>query len=598
MFNFSSKKLEELQKILEEKQKEIDLLQEDRVSLKAKNKTLSQENQTQAKGLLAAQAVQVTLEEKLQLLQDEIKAFTVKNKKLVKDNNANYESFLVVKDARDKLKAELAELKAALANEKALKDKLAKENNENFNNYKKLKTLNGHAKKKIDDQMLEQDLILMQLAELKEAQNNTYLENKKLQTTNQALSGKLQRLVQKFPDYVDFGGIEFIKLDAVSAVPQIFWKITDYSNGDIVLPEFYFRTTLEDGLAGIGILDSPDEVPSEPVFIPQALAKSPEQVEIFKGFSALYWQQIVAASAVLEQLLLSRGGALQNAPEFDFGFWQNSFATLSASIKRLPKVFRYKQAKLKRELQNPDYEHLWLEFYDVQYGDFQSPKMELRIGASMIEPGGFSRQPKLEFPLVNGKTKPFESWFAESNDDFGQKYELRFSLDKQVIDVTTFLKLAEPDQKMIQSLIFVLPNIIQKMIRSKVSIHRKWDTWSHFVNDTSAIFQKQLRGVKPEPSANETSAVGTPATATTFSGATSVAVPVERRAPPPAEKKAATGYLPVPTRSVKTKSVTVMVAKKNDSNKVNNSVNNNANTMMAKPLVKKSSAAKSKKAED
>jgi hypothetical protein len=391
--------------------------------------------------------------------------------------------------------------------------------------------------------------------------------------------------VQKFPDYVDFGGIEFIKLDAVSAIPQIFWKITDYSNGDIVLPEFYFRTTLEDGLAGIGIVDSPDEAPSEPVFIPQALTKSLEQVEIFKGFSATHWQQIVAASAVLEQLLLSRGSALQNAPEFDFGFWQNSFATLSASIKRLPKVFRYKQAKLKRELQNPDYEHLWLEFFDVQYGDFQSPKMELRIGASMIEPGGFSKQPKLEFPLVNGKTKPFESWFAESNDDFGQKYELRFSLEKQIFDVTTFLKLAEPDQKMIQSLIFVLPNIIQKMIRSKVSIHRKWDTWSGFVSDTSAIFQKQLRGVKPEPAANDTATVGTSATATPVSAAT--AGSEEKRVPPPAEKKAATGYLPVPTRSVKTKSVTVMVAKKNDSN--------SANKILAKPRVKKSSAAKSKK---
>jgi hypothetical protein len=64
MFNFSGKKLEELQKILEDKQKEIDLLQEDGASLKAKNKKLSQENQTQAKSLLAAQAAQATLEEK------------------------------------------------------------------------------------------------------------------------------------------------------------------------------------------------------------------------------------------------------------------------------------------------------------------------------------------------------------------------------------------------------------------------------------------------------------------------------------------------------------------------------------------------------
>jgi hypothetical protein len=260
----------------------------------------------------------------------------------------------------------------------------------------------------------------------------------------------------KIPGYVDFGGIEFVRHDSVSEVPQIMWKVTDYANGSTVLPEFYVRTTLEDGLAGIGVVDSLNEPMSEPILIPQLTSKNAEHLEIFKGISSPHWQKITAAVVLLEQMLLSRGQSLQSSGEFDYGFWQNSIATLVATIKRLPTTLRYQQVKLKRELQNPDYEHLWIELYDVEFGEYKCPKLEFRLSASMIETGGFSKLPKLEFPLVNGKSKPFDSWFPESVDDFGKKFELRFSLENRVFDVGTFLRLSEADQRMMQSLILAI----------------------------------------------------------------------------------------------------------------------------------------------
>jgi hypothetical protein len=171
---------------------------------------------------------------------------------------------------------------------------------------------------------------------------------------------------------------------------------------------------------------------------------------------------------------------------------------LVENIRRLPNVFRYQKVKLKRELQNPDYEHLWIEFHDVVFGDFKADKFELRIGASMIDPKGFSLLPKLEFPLIDGKTKPFASWFAESADDFGPKFELRFSLEKQIFDVKTFQKLDFADQKLLQVLSFVLPSAINKLIKSKVSIHRPWASWSTFISETANILLNLTRALQAE----------------------------------------------------------------------------------------------------
>jgi hypothetical protein len=232
--------------------------------------------------------------------------------------------------------------------------------------------------------------------------------------------------------------------------------------------------------------------------------------------------------------------------------------------------------KLKRELQNPDYEHLWIELYDVEFGEFKCPKFELRIGASMIQVGGFSRHPKLEFPLVNGKIKPFESWFAESSDDFGEKFELRFSLEEQVFDIGTFLKLSDVDQRLMQALILVVPNILTQLMRSKVSIHRKWDTWMAFAGDVTKVFQLQVRAANPalqaSPKAPEplSAPVESPAQipAPTLTSATATAKApaptVKQSTPTPmgAKETKAPTFSQVPTRSVKSKSVTVMVAKK------------------------------------
>jgi len=600
MFNLTSKKnLEELQKVILEKEAALENLEkkfaelkknEDSLQKKLKDSekeinalskakdqaiTESKEAQKQITELKTAHDSalkkvkdQVITESKeaqkkiveLKVAQDKaasqelkLKELEEKNKKLSKDGKANYESFLQLKETRELLKTKLKATQEELEQEKALKSKAAKEGNENFNNFKKIKTLNQHAKKKIEDQAREQELLLIQISQLSEEHNKATIQLKTLNALNKTLVAKLKRLMSKVPDYVDFGGIEFVSQDSVSETPQILWKITDYSSGSVVLPEFYFRTCLQDGLAGIGIVQSPIEKISESVLVPQLLAKSPEQLDLFKSLSGDHWHKIKAAAAVLEQLIQSNGQSLQNGADFDFAFWQNSLGNLAANIKQLPPLLRFNQVKLKRELQNPDYEHLWIELYDVEFGEFHCPKLEFRLGASMIQAGDFSKFPKLEFPLINGKLKPFESWFSESSDDFGPKFELRFSLEKQVFDIGTFLKLSDADQRLMQALILVIPVVLNQLARSKISIHRKWDLWTAFAGEIIKVFQVQIRAVNPALQASPK------ASETPTASALPLAAPVaklSRSAAPVAD------YSQVPTNSIKPKSVTVMVAKK------------------------------------
>jgi hypothetical protein len=140
----------------------------------------------------------------------------------------------------------------------------------------------------------------------------------------------------------------------------------------------------------------------------------------------------------------------------------------------------------------------------VQYGKQRISVLEFRLGASLVQQDSFSRFPKIEFPLVNGKDKPFESWFAESYDDFGAKYELRFSLDKKVFDYATFAKLSLEDQSLLQNVIFNIPSILSRLFIEKVSINRTWPTWIDFAKEISLVLQLQLQALNVDKNLEKT----------------------------------------------------------------------------------------------
>ena len=177
---------------------------------------------------------------------------------------------------------------------------------------------------------------------------------------------------------------------------------------------------------------------------------------------------------------------------FDLVFWRQLSAPLIADVRALPAVFRFSRAKLKRELVHTDYEHLWLEIYDASFGETHWPKLELRLGAANIQPGGFSRYPKIEIPRIDGKISPFPSWFEESFDDFGGKLEIRFDLNKQLFDLGVWLRVSNEDRQLLLSLIGSLPLVLKALEQDKVAIGRPWDSWMGLVSGLSNVIRKRL----------------------------------------------------------------------------------------------------------
>lgn len=540
----NAKKITKLENDLEKLNKEKNALTSSTTQLqdelKALNKKiLAQEKQT-ATDLAAKDKITAKAEKELEKLATE-KAKLVINLSTMKeardkaraDNTLNYENFVKVKASRDKA---------------------LEESKTNFTNFEKAKLARDRFKLRIKDMSSEKDLLLMQLHQIKEDSALYFAENERLQQINKALSAKQSRLIERMPNYVDFGGLSIISADASSDIPQVVWKVTDFSKANVVLSEFYFSTTMQDGLSGIALLDSSNQpIDQNTLFIPGIITKSAPQVEIFRNFSALEWQQIYGAITVLEQLIISKTPNtvvnLNGVENFDLSFWRNSFQNLIVDIRKLPPVMRYNQIKLKREVQNPDYEHLWIEFYGVEFGDYQIPKLELRIGASLIEANGFSKYPKFELPLIDGKHKPFESWFAESRDDYGSKFELRFSLEKQVFDIGTWQKLAEADRRVLQALLFSLPAALTKLANNKISIIRPWGVWIDFVKASLVVMQK-LAGVIPKDVTKMAPAAAIPMMAPRD---TSIGNPIAERRAVPRSPSAAS-----PRKSVGKSKVTVL----------------------------------------
>jgi len=445
---------------------------------------------------------------KLDQVSSELSQIQEDREEVVRDRQRLWEEYQKLAASRDSLQARFNEIEADKS-----KGHTPQERSELEQALYEERLLIQQMDYEISDHKRENALLQIQIQQAQEELISYQHQIQVTQQENSALNARWKRLERRMPNYIDFGGLEVIQVDAIGATPQIVWRISDFFQAGLSLPHFYFRTTLYDGLAGIGLVDDLASIKSSPVLIPGSIQTSSDQIELFRSYTSTQWRQMNAALSVLEQLIVNKGLGLGEAVEgFDFGFWKQSLSSLITEIRKLPQLLRFERVKLKREIRNPDYEHLWLEFYDLEFGNQRKPKLEFRLGAAMIQPGSFSRFPKLEFPLVDGVHKPFASWFAESYDDHGGKFELRFSLDKQAFDVQNWLKLSSDDRLLLQSLILALPSSIASLVKDQVAIGRPWAQWGDFVRETVQLFRLQLQAIaaKVNAQANESAAAQAP----------------------------------------------------------------------------------------
>ena len=344
----------------------------------------------------------------------------------------------------------------------------------------------------VSDTNNDQEMLVLQIAQLQDESSTYYEEKRQLEKLYKVYRARWERLEKRIPNLIDFGALTVVEVDTVSEVPSVVWGVSDFAQTGITLPNFNFATVLVEGQPGIVLVGEgqPDFVSG--ALVPKNLATDPNQVSLFMQLTASQYKQLDAAIKTLEQFELTQWKTASLPADFDVSFWRPFLQTLIAQFKALPVTLRYDRVKLKRELINPDYEHLWLEFHDVVFGPVSWKKFEVRLGAALIQPGAFSLYPKFEIPLVDGKDKPFESWFSESYDDSGGKLELRFALERKIFDVAVWAKLSEADRAVVLRIIYAFPEALRRLESEKVSIHRPWKTWVEFARSAIQILD-QLR---------------------------------------------------------------------------------------------------------
>ena len=342
----------------------------------------------------------------------------------------------------------------------------------------------------------ENELLLLQLHQVQEELEHHFLEHQKLQRENEIYQGRWKRLEEREPQYLDYESILPIMVDTVSAKPRLDWRATNITMAGHVAETFLFTTFLEDGMPGVEITLAESDTMTKPVrLIPRGLVKpnASEALAQYRNMSLKDWQSLSTAIKAIEQFFKSpkRASRDQKLPDFfDIIFWRQSLSPLVADFKSLPAVFRFDEVKLKREQVNPDYEHLWLEFNGALYGQRHWSNLELRFAAANVQPGGFSRHPKVEIPKINGSITPFETWFEESRDDFGPKMELRFDLNKQFFDLDVWSRVSSEDRAMLISMMGTIPFMLKTMEDNGVRISRPWEDWNLLASGKVEILRR------------------------------------------------------------------------------------------------------------
>ena len=159
----------------------------------------------------------------------------------------------------------------------------------------------------------------------------------------------------------------------------------------------------------------------------------------------------------------------------------------------LPKTLRFDELYIKDYEELGEYENLTFHLTNISFANKLYKNFEFRLACANIQDNQFGTDPKLEFPEEFGKII-LENWFAESEDNYGSKLELRFAIPN-AMDINVWDKLSQNDKIFIYNLVNLLPNRITQL--SKINTNEKmfsrsFDDWINLANTIKNILNTQL----------------------------------------------------------------------------------------------------------
>jgi hypothetical protein len=347
----------------------------------------------------------------------------------------------------------------------------------------------------------EGELLLLQLHQVQEELETHFLRGKTLDQDLQQLQRRYERIQRRYPLAVDIDMLEIVEADASSEVPGVVWRLKGLSVQGRIWPELTLTTTL--GVEGAGFrLDAPAGSPLHGCMAgplaPKALAaRESAQIQRFRALGATAWRCMVAACAAVDEALATPALIERQPPGFDAVFWVQALGPMAMLMRALPAAFRHDGVKLIREKVNPDYEHLGLVFEGAAHGPTDLGPLEMRLSAAQVQAGGFSKLPKLEFPLRRDGQQPFDGWFEESHDDHGAKFELRADLSRKAFDLAIWSRLPKQTQAMLLSLIATLPDALAALQQQGSRASRPWSDWKLLTEGLIEVIRIRLAPPKP-----------------------------------------------------------------------------------------------------
>jgi hypothetical protein len=352
--------------------------------------------------------------------------------------------------------------------------------------------------KEIDLYKQENRLILDNMFLTQEELERQLIEKDQLKVDCQLLANRLLRFSQHYPRTLDFLSIEVQSFDSVTSTPHFIGLVRNCHLGGVTFTQINFRVVLSAGLVGVEVLsalsDSSKSIKNVGLIFPGvATSSSVVKSSLAQIETSEQWLAHQATMMAIKYILDSGWKNIATPDGFDSNFWSGSMFKLVREFDSLPPVFRFDAVHLKQESINPDYEHLWLDILGVTFGDFAIPKLEIRLGAANVESTDFSRFPKIEIPLIDGSVKPFESWYAESFDDYGAKYELRFDLNKKRFDVGVWSKLSLNDRNLVYAWLASLPKILATVGKENKNLQRPIKSWFDFAVETKKVLYDYLK---------------------------------------------------------------------------------------------------------
>lgn len=273
---------------------------------------------------------------------------------------------------------------------------------------------------------------------------------------------------------------------------EVTWRIDGLAQGIRILPTFEVTSCRESG-EPVLVFDS---TAIEAAFV-RASAKQvrvcpARHAGVVATLGNTDWQLVRQVAKAIEAACFKPLKTHAGSIPLDDAVWHADQDRLVKQLGEMPPSLRFDNVRLRSERTIDGYEHLWVSLGNVSFGSRYWQSFEFRIGAALLETQGFSNYPRLEFPQVQGEEPQFENWFAESEDDLGSKYELRFDLKNQAMDMQAWKALSDADRKLMFWLVYQLP-VILTMLPRREHAARDIKEWRHLVTSLCVVFNKCLQ---------------------------------------------------------------------------------------------------------